>query len=1810
MSVFYVANHAATTYAGFAQHVAARARIFAPHRGQVIGVWEENEPDFVINLFAIWRAGAVPFLVSRRLPVQTVAALLDVARAAAVVTPDVHLFGSAGLAAIPSACAEGDRREPAEHPPIAGEAEVAVILHTSGTTNLPKLVHITRAQLLASLGFEEARWRGHWTERDATLGWLPLFHSFGLVSELLHAYRTGSSYYFSEPDPRALLRTLQQAPITLLSSVPWMLERILELPGGAEALARLRWIVVGGAVVTKDLGERLTAAGARVIQQHGMTEIGAMFRGQPGGDWRDLHPVIPEAYWHLDPDGQLVIHADCPTLNSPKGEEFATRDTFARTSSGAVRYQSRIDDIVVHASGEKSNAPAIEQLLKRRLGARVEQLAVLGAGRLRLACAIAWKQEPTSEDRAALSAAIAEANLELPGCSQLGEDLVLSLAPSSGRALPLNAKGTVMRRRAEQELAADLDQLYARRTDEALAGRWRQMPAKDARAKLLERVTALAAEVRGAKGSGAIDPRRGFAEQGFDSLMAVRLRARLEAELGLSLSATLTFEHPAPEQVVEHLVIDVLGLEGRAGDAARSRGAAAGEPIAVVGAACRLPGGASDPGAFWKLLSDGRVISTDAPADRWDRVSPECYVTRGGFLDDVESFDAAFFRISPREAMSLDPQQRLLLEVCWEALERTGVDPATLRGSRTGVFVGAGPNEYGAKLEDGGGLYAATGNAVSFTAGRVAFFLGLHGPALAVDTACSSSLVALHLACESLRRGECERALVAGVNLLLSPTNFEGMCRLQALSPDGTCKTFSAAADGFARAEGCVALVLERLGDAERAGSKIRSLIRGTAVNHDGPSSGLTVPNGSAQQLLVQDAIAAARIDPADVDFVECHGTGTPLGDPIEVRALSAVYGRGRPAERPLLLGCAKANIGHVEAAAGLAGVLKAMLALEQERIPAQPRFGELNPHLPWAELPVRVVREETPWPRSPRKRLAAVSSFGLSGTNAHAVLEEAPPRAPRTMSQARSAELIVLSGQSPAAVDANAGRLREHLAAGSDASVLELALSEATSRTALEHRLAVAAGTRETLAAALEACARGETPAGAARGRASSQRRKVVFIFPGQGSQWPGMGRQLLAEEPVFRAALERCDRAIRAEAGWSVLAELAADERSSRLAEIDVVQPTLFAIEVALAALWRSWGVEPDLVVGHSMGESAAAHVAGALSLEDAVAIICRRSKLLRQIRGRGEMALVELSMEEAAEALRGYEERLSVAVSNSPRTTVLAGEPAALAQVLAALAARGVFCRQVKVDVASHSPQVDPLREELIAALAGLSPRKAVLPMRSTVTLAEIAGPELAPAYWADNLRQPVRFAQALQELAGGDRALFVEMSPHPILTTPIEEMGGVAVGSMRRGRDERTSMMESLGVLWANGQPVAWERIFPAETSRVELPTYAWQRRRWSMGASEAEVDAEPSAPDLRDRAALIAHVRAKVAKVLRLAPDEIDPERPFAQLGMDSLTAMELRNRLSGLGAPLTAREILTGASVSTLADLIRPALAGADTPASSPAASTSEAAPKAATEERWITVRLRRPDARVRLVCFPYAGGNPSLFAAWGEALPQTIEVGTVSLPGRASRMGDPMIRRMDELVGALAPAIAAWTADRPFAFFGCSLGALVMYEVADRLRRDHGLSPQRLFVAAARAPSCYVEEQRRRDVLQYSPVPGVPSHELDDLGLVEMLRDLGFGSAPRIARDPELKQLFIPPLRADLEIHNTYAYESRAPLDVPITCAGGRVDPFVSAEHLFGWQRHTTRELSTAFLPGGHYLLETQRPFWLRRIAEELSSP
>ncbi len=867
------------------------------------------------------------------------------------------------------------------------------------------------------------------------------------------------------------------------------------------------------------------------------------------------------------------------------------------------------------------------------------------------------------------------------------------------------------------------------------------------------------------------------------------------------------------------------------------------EPIAITGIGCRFPGAAS-PAAFWQLLCAGEDAIREVPPERWDLApvydpdpgAPGKITTRwGGFLPDIDRFDPLFFKIAQREASLIDPQQRLLLEVAWEALEDGGYVAGRLAGSPTGVFIGIGSLDHATRqmrAPDQIEAYTNTGAALSIAANRISYVFDLRGPSLIVDTACSSSLVAIHLACQSLRAGESTLALAGGVNLILGPESTIGFSKLGAMAPDGRCKAFDARANGYVRSEGAGVVVLKPLRAALADGDPIYALIRGSAVNQDGRTNGLTAPNRWSQERVLREACAQAGVAPETVDYVEAHGTGTLLGDPIEAQALGAVLAPGRPDGRPCLLGAVKTNIGHLEFAAGVAGVIKVALMCKHRMVPPNLHFQTANPHIPFVDLKLRIPTALEPWTGS----LAGVSSFGFGGTNAHAVLETPPPPDPRP-SPAAPVALLPLSAHSPEALAALAQRYADWLATpqAEPPALYDLCYSASIRRSHHPHRLALVAGSLDELRAQLEGLA--EQPP--APPRQSARAPKLVFVFPGQGSQWIGMGRELLDSEPVFRAAIEAWDAAFRPFVDWSLLEQLRQPRESSRLHEMGVVQPVLCAVGVALAALWQSWGIRPDAVVGHSMGEVAAAYVAGALDLEDAARVICCRSQLLRRIAGQGAMLVVEQTSAEAEALCEAHAGLISVAAVNDARSTVLAGDPAALETVAEQLRERGVFARRVLVDVASHSPQVEPLLDELRALLADLRPQTARLPIYSTVTASAASGPVFDADYWVRNLRQPVQFGPAVAALIGRGHDLFLEVSPHPVLTPSLELLirqsgrAGAALASLRRELPERRQLLETLGLLYAQRCEPDWFGIYPLPGALVALPAYPWQRERcWS------------------------------------------------------------------------------------------------------------------------------------------------------------------------------------------------------------------------------------------------------------------------------------------------------------------------------------------------------------------------------------------
>ncbi|WNE96631.1 SDR family NAD(P)-dependent oxidoreductase [Streptomyces luomodiensis] len=890
------------------------------------------------------------------------------------------------------------------------------------------------------------------------------------------------------------------------------------------------------------------------------------------------------------------------------------------------------------------------------------------------------------------------------------------------------------------------------------------------------------------------------------------------------------------------------------------------EPIAIVGMSCRFPGGVRGPEELWQLMASGGEAQTEFPADRgWDLQNlfdpdpdtPDTTYTReGGFLDDATRFDAAFFGISPREAVAMDPQQRLLLETSWEAFERAGIDPATLRGSRTGVFAGMNASDYltvALDAEDDFGGHLGTGNAGSVVSGRLSYTFGLEGPAVTVDTACSASLVALHLAVQSLRLGECSLALAGGVHVMSTPGLFIEFSRQRGLSKDGRCKAFSADADGFGPAEGVGVLLLERLSDARRNGHKVLAVVRGSAVNQDGASNGLTAPNGPSQQRVIQQALANARLSASDVDVVEAHGTGTSLGDPIEAQALLATYGQDRPEELPLLLGSVKSNIGHTQGAAGIAGVMKMVLAMEHGVVPESLHIAEPSPHIDWSAGKVALVRSATPWPETGRPRRAAVSSFGFSGTNAHTIIEQAPAEEPEPVELVSKQPGVLpwmLSGKSEVALRAQARRLLDRLHDEPALRPVDIGFSLATTRSALDHRGVVQGRDREELMAGLTALADGGMAAGVERGAVVAG--QTAFVFPGQGSQWVRMGVGLMDASPVFAARIEECAAALAEFTDWSLVDVLRGAEGAPSLERVDVVQPVLFAVMVSLAELWRSLGVVPAAVIGHSQGEIAAACVAGILSLKDAARVVALRSQAIgRVLAGKGGMVSVALPVAQVRERIAPWgEERVSVAAVNGPSSVVVSGEPEALDELVAACEADEVRARRVPVDYASHSAQVELLREELLELLAPVQPRAAEVPFLSTVTGEWVEGPELGAEYWFTNLRRTVELEGAVRRLLDEGFGVFIESSAHPVLTMGVQETAedagveAAAIGSLRRDEGGLDRFWASVGEAWTRGVAVDWEAVFEGTGARrIGLPTYAFQQQRYWPEAAPARAAGE-------------------------------------------------------------------------------------------------------------------------------------------------------------------------------------------------------------------------------------------------------------------------------------------------------------------------------------------------------------------------------
>jgi len=889
------------------------------------------------------------------------------------------------------------------------------------------------------------------------------------------------------------------------------------------------------------------------------------------------------------------------------------------------------------------------------------------------------------------------------------------------------------------------------------------------------------------------------------------------------------------------------------------------EPIAIVGVGLRFPGGCRDLDGFWQLLVNGIDAIREVPRERWDidvyydpdpAAPGKMYTRHGGFLDRIDEFDPAFFGISPREAQSMDPQQRLLLEVGWEALESAGQAPDRLSESASGIFLAINNSDYFRYLfasPQSIDAYTTTGSAASVAAARLAYLLNLKGPALAVDTACSSSLVATHLAVRSLRSGECDLALAGGVNLMLLPEITINFCKSRMLAADGRCKSFAAAADGYVRGEGCAMVVLKRLSDARSNGDPILALIRGSAVNQDGRSGGITAPNGPAQEAVIRRALQDAGIDAAAVGYIEAHGTATPLGDPIEARALGAVFGGAREPGRRLAIGSIKTNIGHLEAAAGLAGLIKTALVLQKGVVPPSLHLKQVNPHIDLDALGLTIPTAAVAWPAGAGTRIAGVSSFGLSGTNAHLLLEQAlePERPAGVRDQADGLQMLTLSARSEAALLESAARYATCLAA-CEAPFADICHTANSGRTHFSHRLAVLARSAGEAAGHLAAWRKSPPGRQVLQGLVEEPGApKIVFLFTGQGAQYPGMGRGLFETQPVFREALQECDRLLRPHLDVPLL-ELLYDEAHphGRLDQTRYTQPALFALEYALTRLWRSWGIKPAAVMGHSLGEYAAACVAGVFSLADGLRLVARRAELIDALPETGSMAVV-FADHAAVGGLIAAFEGVCLAALNGPANTVIAGSTAAVHAAVADLAGRGIAAKPLNVSHAFHSALMDPMLDDLARAAATIAFSDPGVTFISNLSGRPAGGAEIGrPEYWRRHLREPVRFAESIAGLIGQGCRLFVEIGPQPVLLgmakSLVAEEDAAWLPSLRRAGDDHAQMLESLAALHVRGAAVDWARFGGgAARRRVHLPTYPFQRARyWADMPAQSPHPAPP------------------------------------------------------------------------------------------------------------------------------------------------------------------------------------------------------------------------------------------------------------------------------------------------------------------------------------------------------------------------------
>ncbi|MER6129704.1 beta-ketoacyl synthase N-terminal-like domain-containing protein, partial [Streptomyces sp. NPDC001795] len=1458
--------------------------------GDRIAILLGNRVELVESCIGVLRAGAVGVLLNPGASADELAHFLDDSGAVVVVTEEpllpqvarltAHRPGVrvvvAGTDALPAGSPADallfedlTGTEPGAAPrDDLGLDEPAWILYTSGTTGESKGVVSTQRSALWSVAAAYVPAYGL-CQDDRVLWPLPMFHCYAHSLCLLGVVSVGASAHLLDRGAH-VAKALAGQPFTVLAGVPatyrLLAESLREAP--VTLPSSLRVCVTAGAPCPPELrAEVEELLGAPLLDGYGSTETcGKIAVSRLDGPRDDSSgPPLPGLTVRVaDPatgaevadgdEGEIWVrgpalmtgyhHRPEATAEAFTDGWYRTGDLGRRVAHGHLRVTGRVKELIIRG-GQNVNPSEVEQVLLARPD--IVDAAVVGRphdvlGEVPVAFVVPG---PHGVD---VPRALADCRERLSAFKvpdEIHETAAVPRTPSGKTARP--------------ELAEQLAQrLAAEGTAARSALRERLTAVPDAVLDVVLEETARTVGVP----AHELDRDQPFTALGLTSLGGVLLRDRLTAATGLELPATLVFDHPTP-MAAAALVREALRGDDHpspAGDADAGARTQPGEPIAVVAMACRFPGGVESPEDLWRLVADGTDATSDFPADRgWDAAElydpdpdrPGTSVTRrGGFLHGAADFDATFFGMSPREALATDPQQRLLLETAWELLERAGLDPSGLRGSDTGVFVGVMHDDYAGRLLHGGAheleAHLALGSAGSVASGRIAYTLGLRGPAVTVDTACSSSLVAMHTAARALRGGECSLAVAGGVTVMATPAPFIAFSRLRGLAPDGRCKPFSAAADGTAWGEGAGLVLLERLSDARRNGHPVLAVLRGSAVNSDGASNGLTAPNGPAQQRVIRAALADAGLAPADVDAVEAHGTGTALGDPIEARALMAAYGPGRSAERPLWLGSLKSNLGHTQAAAGVGGVIKTVLAMRHGLLPRTLHADEPSPGVDWSAGTVRLLTREEEWrpaPGSPRR--AGVSAFGIGGTNAHVILEQAEDDMATASRGAASPRReatppLLLSAASPDALRAQAARTAAALRERPELAPLDVAFTLATARAALPHRAAVPADDRETLLGELDALAVSgprHTPRAAGR---------LTLLFSGQGAQRPGMGRELYEAFPVFAAAFDSlCDR-FDAHLERPLRSVLWGTDTGRLVDRTDFAQAALFVFEVAAFRLLESWGVRPDVLAGHSVGELAAAHAAGVLSEADAVELVAARGRLMRELPEGGAMVALDATEEEVTRELA---DGVAIAAVNGPRAVVVSGAEGPVLALAERFAVRGRRTSRLRVGHAFHSPLMEPMLAEFGRVADRLAYGVPRIPLVSGLTGRPAAGDELrSAAYWVRHAREAVRFGDALNWLAHeGKVTAFAEVGPEAQLTalamTGLAEAGEelLFTAAARRGatEPEPRTLLASLGRLHVHGLPVDWHRVYAAGGARrADLPTYPFRRQRYWLDDTAA------------------------------------------------------------------------------------------------------------------------------------------------------------------------------------------------------------------------------------------------------------------------------------------------------------------------------------------------------------------------------------